>query len=59
MSELKGQILGVIITLTLFATISGVMAAVFTNLTNKVKSETKEVTGVEVSDDSFVELLHY
>ena len=59
MSELKGQILGVIITLVLFSSISGVMAAVFTNLTNKVKSETKEVTGVEVSEGTTLDLLHY
>ena len=59
MSELKGQMLGVIITLALFGTVTTVMTAVFVNLTNKVKSETEEVTGVEISDGEFGELLHY
>lgn len=60
MSELKGQILGVIITLGLFGTISAVMTAVVTNLNNKIKNEAKSITGTEVVvNEQFGNLLHY
>ena len=60
MSELKGQILGVIITLGLFGTISAVMTAVVTNLNNKIKNEAKSITGTEVVvNEQFDNLLHY
>ena len=60
MSELKGQVLGVILTIALFGTISGVMTAAFNNYNTKIKEEVKEVTGKEVVVESqFGELLHY
>ena len=48
MSELKCQILGIILTLVLFGTISGVITASVNNLNDKIKEEVEETTGKEV-----------
>lgn len=60
MSELKGQILGVILTLVLFGSVSAVLTASINNLNSKVKEEVKETTGKEVVvEGEFANLLHY
>lgn len=44
MSEIKGQLLGIILVVTIFGAVSTAVAAIFTNLTNAVETEiTKEV----------------
>jgi hypothetical protein len=48
MSELKGTVLGIILTLVLFGTVSAVLTAAFNIYNNKVKEEVKEITGEDV-----------
>ncbi len=54
MSEIKGQILGVILVLMVFAAVAGTMTAVFSNLTttvtNKVSQIDKETSQVKYFD---------
>ena len=44
MSEIKGQLLGILLVLMVFAAVSGAMVTVFTNLGNSVEAEVTEVT---------------
>ncbi len=39
MSELKGQILGVLLVLALFGAVAGVLGAAFNNTANKLKTD--------------------
>lgn len=48
MSEVKGQILGVILTVVLFGTISAVLMTIFNTLSDKVVEETEEITGYTI-----------
>ena len=48
MSEVKGSILGIILTLVLFGTVSGVLTAAFTIYNNQIKAEVKKQTGEDV-----------
>ena len=61
MSELKGQILGVILVLVLFGTISGVLTAAFGAYSRKIKDEVKETTGedLDASITEFGTMLTY
>ncbi|MCF0107767.1 MAG: hypothetical protein HUJ59_02005 [Bacilli bacterium] len=43
MSELKGTLLGILLVLILFGTMSTVMVSTFESMTNKVQSEVTEV----------------
>lgn len=43
MSEIKGQLLGIILVLSIFLTVSVALTAVFTNMTNSVESKVSEV----------------
>ena len=45
MSEIKGQILGIVLVLMIFAAIATTMTGIFTGLTNKVSSEVVEIQG--------------
>ena len=56
MSELKGTVLGIILTLVLFGTVSAVLTAAFTIYNNKVKEVVKNVTGEDVVVSG---MLHY
>lgn len=56
MSELKGTVLGIILTLVLFGTVSAVLTAAFNIYNNKVKEEVKNATGEDVVVSG---LLHY
>ena len=53
MSEIKGQVLGVILVLTLFGVISGVLTAAFNAYKVKIKEETEDLTDIDLSDASF------
>ena len=48
MSELKGTVLGIILTLVLFGTVSAVLTAAMSNYNDKIKEEVETVTGKEV-----------
>ncbi len=48
MSELKGTVLGIILTLVLFGTVSAVLTAAFNIYNDRVKEEVKEVTGEDI-----------
>ena len=43
MSEIKGQLLGIIIVLMIFAAVSGAMVAMFNNFTKSVSDNVSEV----------------
>ena len=52
MSEIKGQLLGIILVLSIFLTVSVALTAIFTNMTESVESKVSEV--VEFDDNSTV-----
>lgn len=43
MSEIKGQLLGIILVLMIFGVVAAGLTAVFTNLTDSVTSEVKDL----------------
>lgn len=43
MSEIKGQLLGIILVLSIFLTVSVALTAIFTNMTNSIESKVSEV----------------
>ena len=43
MSEIKGQLLGIIIVLMIFAAVSGAMVMIFTNFTKAVSDNVAEI----------------
>lgn len=43
MSEIKGQILGIVLVLMIFGAIAVTLSSVFTGLANKVSSEVSEI----------------
>ena len=47
MSEIKGQILGIIIVLMIFGIVSGAMIMMFNNLTNAVSENVMEIISSE------------
>ena len=56
MSELKGTVLGIILTLVLFGTVSAVLTAAFNIYNNRIKEEVKTATGEDVVVQN---MLHY
>ena len=60
MSELKGQLLGVILVITLFGIVSGVLTGVFNAYKRKINSEVTETIGVDpTANNEFANLLTY
>lgn len=64
MSEIKGQLLGIVMVLLIFGTVSGVVAGVFAKLKNTINSRSEDmITDVDTalaSNSSFQEpLLRY
>ena len=49
MSEIKGQILGIIIVLMIFGVVSGAMIAMFNNLTTAVSDNVTQVIDEDVT----------
>ena len=49
MSEIKGQILGIIIVLMIFGVVSGAIIAMFNNMTKAVSDNVAEITDEELS----------
>ena len=56
MSEIKGQILGIIIVLMIFGIVSGAMVALFHNLTNAVSENVMEIVNSEQSSSALTAL---
>ena len=50
MSEIKGQLLGIIIVLMVFAAVGGTMVAVFGNFTKTIETTVSEVVNEEISE---------
>ena len=44
MSEIKGQLLGVILVLMVFGAVSAAMMVIFTNLTKSVEQQVSQIT---------------
>ena len=64
MSEIKGQLLGIVMVLLIFGTVSGVIAGVFVRLKNTINSQSQNmVTDVQsdlnATSASNGDLLHY
>lgn len=59
MSEVKGQLLGVVLVLSLFAIVSGVITTIVNKLTAQAKDAAKEVGITVESAKNAPELLHY
>ena len=59
MSELKGQILGVVLVIILFGTISAVLTAAFDGYKEKIEDNFQEVTGEPITYPSSGSYLTY
>lgn len=63
MSEIKGQILGIVLVLSIFGLVGTALIAIFRNLTttveNKVDQEISNVEAAEATVLSDFEYLHY
>ena len=57
MSEIKGQLLGIILVLSIFLTVSVALTAIFTNMTKSVENKISEV--VEFDSSSSTQGLYY
>ena len=60
MSEIKGQLLGIILVLSIFLTVSVALTAIFSNMTKSVENKVSEVVDFDsTSTVSSHALLHY
>lgn len=60
MSEIKGQLLGIVMVLLIFGTVSGVVAGVFVKLKNSINSHSENmITDVQGDLNASNQLLHY
>lgn len=58
MSEIKGQLLGIILVLSIFLTVSVALTAIFTNMTKSVENKISEMVEFD-SSSSTQGLYHY
>ena len=49
MSEIKGQLLGIILTLSIFLTVGATLAGIFVTMSNSVESKVSEVVEFDPS----------
>jgi type II secretory pathway pseudopilin PulG len=52
MSEIKGQLLGIVLVLAVFGVISGVLISAFQNSANKIKDEIEKIDGKQLTDSN-------
>ena len=52
MSEMKGQVLGIILVITLFGTIAAVMKGAFAVYKSKIEDNVEEATGTQITYNS-------
>ena len=53
MSELKGQLLGIILVLMVFGAVSAAMVIVFNNLTKSVENQVSEIAGSSSQNSAY------
>ena len=51
MSEIKGQLLGIIIVLMVFAAVGGTMVGVFSSFTGTVQNTVNEIVSAEIEEN--------
>ena len=56
MSEMKGQVLGIILVIVLFGTIAAVMKAAFDVYKTKIEDSVEEATGTKVTYPTEIQL---
>lgn len=56
MSEIKGQLLGIILVLTIFAGVSAAVIAIFNSMTEKIQTKVENIDNIEGEENA---LLHY
>lgn len=60
MSEIKGQLLGIILVVTIFGIVGGALAAIFANLTDTVEEKvSQEIADFDNLSPSNAIYLHY
>ncbi len=60
MSEIKGQLLGILLVLSIFATISGALATVYSRMTTSISNQVSELTATDAPQNVTPSgLLHY
>ena len=60
MSEIKGQLLGIILVLSIFLTVSVALTAIFTNMTHSVENKISEVVEFDSASSAQSQgLYHY
>ena len=60
MSEIKGQLLGIILVLSIFLTVSVALTAIYTNMTKSVEEKVSEVVDFDSDPTSTSKgLFHY
>lgn len=60
MSEIKGQLLGIILVVTIFGIVGGALAAIFSNLTDTVEEKvSQEIEDFDNLSPSNAIYLHY
>ena len=60
MSEIKGQLLGIILVVTIFGIVGGALAAIFSNLTDTVEEKvSQEIADFDNLSPSNAFYLHY
>lgn len=52
MSEIKGQLLGIILTITIFGIVAGVMTSAFQKASESVKNKIESVTATSIDINS-------
>ena len=57
MSEIKGQLLGIVLVLMVFAAVSTIMVTTFQNVSKKVSSEVSEI--MENADVNVTNMYHF
>ena len=61
MSEIKGQLLGILLVLVVFGAVSATLAGVFTKTANQISEKSENAAEIEVDEDGpqTQGLLHY
>lgn len=54
MSEIKGQLLGIILVLSIFATVSAALATVYGKMTTSISSQVSSITATDLQTSNTV-----
>jgi len=58
MSEIKGQLLGILLVLMLFGTMTVALTAIFSNMTGKIENEVSEIEK-KLESKAAPRIMHY